>query len=68
MVELPEGLGSQTTLEVVNALGQIIYSSSDFASSPTKQEINLSLKECGIYFIVITTPDKFCRKKVVVAR
>ncbi|HYV91850.1 MAG TPA: PKD domain-containing protein [Chitinophagales bacterium] len=55
-------------IDVVNTLGQNVFSSTEIISSPNlKKEIELSDVARGVYFIEIKTEDEFVRKKILIA-
>ncbi len=70
MVEWLNGLmADEISIEVVNALGQIVFSSSQSRSSGAldwKKEIDLRNAARGIYFIEIKTNQQFLRKKILI--
>ncbi|HYV90614.1 MAG TPA: kelch repeat-containing protein [Chitinophagales bacterium] len=72
MVEWLNGLmADQVSIDVVNTLGQIIFSSTESRSIGTtsgfQKEIDLSNAASGIYFIEIKTASVFVRKKILIA-
>ncbi|HYV90620.1 MAG TPA: PKD domain-containing protein [Chitinophagales bacterium] len=71
MVEWINGLiAGDISIDVVNAIGQIVFSSSESQSigsgADWKKEINLGDVASGVYFIEIKTKDISLRKKIVV--
>ncbi|HYV90618.1 MAG TPA: T9SS type A sorting domain-containing protein [Chitinophagales bacterium] len=64
------GMIGQVSIEVVNTLGQIIFSSTESRSIVTisgfQKEIELSNAASGIYFIEIKTANVFARKKILI--
>jgi hypothetical protein len=75
MVELQNGINhNELTIEIVNALGQILFSATKQTASKEiwKKEIDLcsgdarSCVSTGIYFIGIKTINSFARKKIVI--
>ncbi|HYV90619.1 MAG TPA: T9SS type A sorting domain-containing protein [Chitinophagales bacterium] len=76
IVEWLNGLmADEVQIDVVNTLGQIIFSSADAPSIGTssfsegmhsdKKEIDLSNMVSGVYFIEIKTTNVFARKKIL---
>ena len=69
IVELLNGsMEREVSIDVVNTLGQKVFSSNEKISSThwTKQ-IDLSNVARGVYFIGIKTENEFVRKKIVIA-
>jgi len=69
MVEWLNGLmAGEVSIDVVNTLGQTIFSSTkNISPSPFKKEIDLSDAARGVYFIEIKTEKEFIRKKILIA-
>jgi len=73
IVEWLNGLASgemvgEVSIQVVNTLGQKIYSSSQkISAADKKMEIDLRDAVPGIYFIEIKTQNEFVRKKILIA-
>jgi len=65
------GMGDEVSIDVVNTLGQKVFSSLESRSIGTaadsKKEIHLSGVARGVYFIEIKTEDEFVRKKILIA-
>jgi hypothetical protein len=69
-VELLNEIFGEVSIDVVNTLGQKIYSfhqSGSIGTSDWKKEINLSDAAPGVYYIPIKTHHDFIRKKIVIA-
>ncbi|HYV92186.1 MAG TPA: T9SS type A sorting domain-containing protein, partial [Chitinophagales bacterium] len=55
------------SIDVINALGQMVFSSSEKTySSAFKKEIDLNDVTDGVYFIRIKTANAFIRKKIII--
>ncbi|HYV92187.1 MAG TPA: PKD domain-containing protein [Chitinophagales bacterium] len=71
MVEWLNGLmAGEVSIDVLNTLGQKVFSSSESRSTWTahyKKEMDLSNIARGIYFIEIKTKYEFWRKKILIA-
>jgi len=71
MVEWLNGLiAGEVSIDIINTVGQIIYSSTESRSIGTskfKKEINLGDVARGIYFVEIKTENEFVIKKIVIA-
>jgi len=58
----------EVSIDVVNTLGQKVFSfSKKISSSHFKKEIDLSHVARGVYFIEIKTGNEFVRKKILIA-
>jgi hypothetical protein len=69
IVELVQSENSAAiSIDVVNTLGQIIFSSEEKMSSQAKEEIELKSVSSGVYFIEIRTASDFVRKKIVIEK
>jgi hypothetical protein len=67
IVEWPNDLTGEFAFDIVNALGQKIYSSQEIISSSNmKKEIQLHDQSAGLYFIRIKTHDGSEMKKILV--
>jgi hypothetical protein len=68
---LNEVSGEEVNVEILNTLGQKVFSSSKSLSIGTagwKREIDLNDVANGIYFIEIKTENEFVRKKILIAK
>ncbi|HYV90612.1 MAG TPA: kelch repeat-containing protein [Chitinophagales bacterium] len=77
IVELPNGpdligMVDEVSIDVVNTLGQNIFSSSESRSigiaSHFKKEIDLSGVAGGVYFIVIKSQNIFLKNKIIITK
>ncbi len=65
---LNSSMAAKVSIDVVNALGQKVFSSEEKISSDVwKKNVDLSNAARGIYFIEIKTWNNFMRKKIVIA-
>jgi PKD repeat protein len=63
-----EGTGA-ITLDIVNTLGQLVYSSSEMISvNDWKKEIDLNEITQGVYFLEIKKTDLLLRKKIIITK
>ena len=63
------GLTDNVSIEVLNTVGQIIFSSTEFlpiSTSSSKKEIDLSSVAAGVYIVEVKTKDVSLRKKIVI--
>jgi PKD repeat protein len=68
---LAVGETDEVSIDVMNTVGQLIFSSIESRSPGTssfKTEINLSDAASGIYFLRIKTPNTFVYKKIIVEK
>jgi hypothetical protein len=56
------------TIEVVNTLGQIIYTSSENVSLHFKKEIQLNNVAEGVYFISISSQNISFQQKIIILK
>ncbi|HYV92138.1 MAG TPA: PKD domain-containing protein, partial [Chitinophagales bacterium] len=64
----PIGIASEVSIEVVNVIGQKVFSSiEDIFTTHWRKEIDLSDVARGIYFIGIKTGTEFIKKKILIA-
>ena len=61
-------MAGEVSIDVVNTLGQKVFSFSEkISSSHFKKEMDLTDAACGVYFIEIKTENEFVMKKILIA-
>jgi len=75
IVEITGQTGREVAIDVLNTLGQKVFSSSESRSAGAalylRKEIDMNEKSemmCGVYFIEVRTQDTFIRKKIIVVK
>ena len=61
-----EQIVTGTSLQIYNALGQLVFQSEESGTSSYKKEIQLNNITTGVYFIEVKSGDTMTRKKIVV--